>query len=334
MPKRSLVLAIGIAANTLVMPIALASDSKGTLTVALENDLFGAGTDRHYTHGTEINYVSDTYQPHWLKAMAGGIGLYDDGDELRFAWSLGQQMYTPTDLERTDLIVDDRPYAGWLYTSFGLTSDTRVNAEQTGAVRTIDRIELIVGVVGPDSGAEQTQREIHKWLDSDEPRGWDNQLDDEVTADLAYQREWIVPLVATYVDIVPRVGVMAGTSQRFAGVGATLRVGSGINADSGPPLMRPTATGSHYFKPDQRFYWYLFAGAHGRYVDHNIFLDGNSDGESHSVEAEEWVGEVQAGLVMGAGNWRLTLTEIYRSREFEQQQEPDEFGSLAVSYRF
>ncbi len=328
--RRSLVV---IAASLLAAPLAQAADSKGTLTVALENDLFGAGTDRHYTHGTEINYVSDTYQPNWLKSFAGGIGLYDTGDELRFAWSLGQQMYTPDDLSRTDVVLEDRPYAGWLYTSFGLTADSGPNAERNGSLRTIDRLELILGLVGPDSGAERMQKNLHKAFDSEPPLGWDNQLHNEATVDLAYQRDWIVPLISTYVDIVPRFGATIGTSQRFAGIGATLRIGSGIDADSGPPLMRPTATGSYYFKPSQSFYWYLFAGAHGRYVEHNIFLDGNRNGNSHSVDREEWVGEAQAGLVMGAGNWRLTLTEIYRSREFKGQSEPNEFGSLAISYR-
>ncbi len=333
-----LILAVSLGATAVVpalIPIsASAADGKGTLSIVLENDLFGAGTDEHYTHGTEINYVSDTYQPDWLKSFAGGVGLYDEGDELRVAWSLGQQMYTPSDLEATDVVEDDRPYAGWLYTSFGLTSDSRVRAERDGSVRTIDRFEVILGIVGPDSRAEQAQKALHSALDSDEPQGWDNQLHDEGTIDFAYQREWLVPLVSTYVDIVPRAGIMLGTSQRFAGAGATLRVGSGINSDAGPPLMRPTATGSYYFKPTQRFYWYLFAGAHGRYVEHNIFLDGNTDGDSHSVEHEDWVGEVQAGLVAGVGNWRLSVTEIIRSREFEGQDEPDEFGSVALSYRF
>lgn len=335
---RKLILAMSIGATAAVPVLApvsaLAADSKGTLSVVLENDLFGAGTDEHYTHGTEINYVSDTYQPGWLKSFADTIGLYDDGDELRVAWSLGQQMYTPSNIETTELVVDDRPYAGWLYTSFGLTSDSRVRAEQNDSVRTIDRFEVILGIVGPDSRAEEAQRAVHNATDSDEPQGWDNQLDNEGTIDLAYQREWLVPLVASYVDVVPRAGITLGTSQRFAGLGATLRVGSGINSDAGPPLMRPTATGSYYFKPTQRFYWYLFAGAHGRYVDHNIFLDGNTNGDSHSVEKEEWVGEVQAGLVAGVGNWRMTVTEIVRSREFVGQDEPDEFGSVAVSYRF
>lgn len=305
-------------------------DSKGALTLALENDLFGTGSDGHYTHGSEISYVSDTYQPDWLKSFASGIGLYSQGDDLRTVWSLGQQIYTPNDISRSDLIVNDRPYAGWLYTSFGMFTDS----QQRSTVRNINKLELIVGVVGPQSGAENAQKRIHKWTDSTRPEGWDNQLHDETTVDLQYQHEWIIPLVSNYIDIVPRVGTTLGTSQRNAGAGFTFRIGSGLNADAGPPLIRPSAAGSQYFKSGQSFYWYVFAGAQGRYVWEDIFLDGNEDGNSHSVDKKHWVGDVQGGLVVGLENWRITMTEIYRSREFEGQADPDQFGSLAVSYRF
>ena len=330
---RKVALVFGVSVGmALLQPFcaARAEDRRGSLTLAFENDLFGAGTDRHYSHGTEISYVSDTYQPRWLVGTADAIGLYDTGDDLRFVWSLGQQMYTPDDLSRTDVILNDRPYAGWLYLSIGMLADT----QHREPVRGISQFEVIVGQVGPDSYAEDAQKRIHKIIDSEEPRGWDNQLHNETTFDVQYQYQWVVPLIANYVDIVPRVGASLGTSQRYAGAGFTFRVGSGLDSDAGPPLIRPAAAGSHYFKPDQVFYWYVFGGAHGRYVEHNIFLDGNRDGNSHSVDKEEWVGEVQAGIAMGWAAWRITLTELARTREFEGQQEPDEFGSVAVSYRF
>lgn len=312
----------------LTLPLcALAADSKGTLNVSLENDLFGKGSDKHYTHGTEVTYVSDTNPRNDQPLLARLMPWYDEGDETRYVVALGQHMYTPEDTERRDLILDDRPYAGWLYVSLGLLN------ESNGSSRHVDRLELILGRVGPDSSADSLQREIHRLTDSDYPAGWENQLDNEWTADLQYQRQWMLPLVGDSVDLVPQIFGSVGTSQRFAGLGLTLRIGSGLASDYGPPLIRPTASGSHYFKPSQPFYWYLFIGANGRYVDHNIFLDGNRDGNSHSVEREEWVGDAQAGLVLGWGNWRLALTNIIRSREFIGQKETDEFGALAVSYR-
>lgn len=309
--------------------VVIAEDGKGVLTIGLENDLFGSGGDSHYTHGTEITYVTDTYQPQWLKGFASALQLYDEGDDLRVGWTLGQQMYTPSNLEETALVLDDRPYAGWMYLSFGLLTET---TDQR--IRELNKLELIVGVVGPHSQAEEVQKWVHEITDSDEPKGWDNQLHNETTVDLQYQHEWIVPIVSNHFDVVPRVGAMVGTSQRYAGGGFTFRLGDGLNADAGPPLIRPNAAGSHYFQTSQSFYWYLFVGGHGRYVDHNIFLDGNDDGDSHSVDKKDWVAEAQGGIVMGWNRWRFTLTEIYRSREFKDQEEPDEFGSLTISYRF
>jgi hypothetical protein len=317
-----------LATMTFLAPVtAWSEDGKGSLTVAFENDLFGAGTDSHYTHGTEITYVSDTYQPSWLLKAASWMPFFDTSTETRVVGSLGQQIYTPANIETEALVVDDRPYAGWLYLSMGLLNDNRTNT------RFVDRLDLVVGQVGPDSGAKSVQRTVHKWVDSDEAHGWDNQLHNETTVDLQYQRSWMLPLIDNNVDIVPHMGLMLGTSQRNVQTGFTLRAGSGISSDFGPPLIRPTAAGGQYFKPNQSFYWYLFAGANGRYVDHNIFLDGNRDGDSHSVDKNEWVGDLQAGLVMGVGNWRVTLTEIIRSREFEGQDDPDEFGAIAVTYR-
>lgn len=308
---------------------AAARDGKGTLNLTLENDLWGAGTDEHYTHGTEISYTSDTYQPAALMKLFSWLPFYEPAADTRFTWSLGQQIYTPSDIEETELIVDDRPYAGWLYFSLGLLTDNR-----EGRVRHVDKLELVLGLVGPDARGEESQRAIHKITDSDLPQGWDNQLDNEGTVDLAYQRQWMLPLIEDHIDLVPVARFNLGTSMRYVGTGITLRIGSGLGSDYGPPLIRPSSTGSHYFQPSQRFFWYLFAGVHGNYVDHNIFLDGNDDGNSHSVDKKEWVGNAQVGAVAGFGNWRLALTNIFRTREFHGQPESDEFGSISISYRY
>ncbi|GAB1258719.1 lipid A deacylase LpxR family protein [Aurantivibrio plasticivorans] len=305
------------------------SDRKGTLSIALENDLFGAGTDKHYTHGTEISYVSDTYVPKWLRSTADVIWFYQSNDETRFSWSLGQKIYTPNEITEPELIVDDRPYAGWTYLSLGLTTN---DIEET--YRTVASFELIAGIVGPNSGAEDAQIKVHELIGSDIPEGWSNQLDNEWTADLRYRRSWLLPIWQDNIDVIPNLGFTLGSSQRRGGGGFTLRLGSGLASDDGPPLIRPAPSGSNYFKPDQAFYWYFFAGANGEYVDYNIFLDGNRDGESHSVERIAEQGNIQAGLVVGGGNWRLSFTNIYKTREFKDQAEADEFGSISLSYRF
>ncbi|MGI1678233.1 MAG: lipid A deacylase LpxR family protein [Cellvibrionaceae bacterium] len=304
-------------------------DSKGTFSFALENDLIGSGSDKHYTHGTEFSYVSDTYVPNWLKTTASFFPFHESNNDTRYSWSLGQKIFTPSNLEKEELIEDDRPYAGWLNLSLGLvTEDIQEN------YRHVDSIEFIFGVVGPKSMAENIQKSIHRRTGSTPPQGWDNQLDDEYTLDLRYRRSWIIPIINNRFDYLPSVGFTAGSSQRLLNFGGTLRIGSGLFSDFGPPLIRPTASGAYYFKPDQPFYWYFFIGLHGRFVDYNIFLDGNIDDKSHSVKRLSWVGDIQTGFILGTGNWRLSLTNIFRTKEFEKQNNPDDFGSLVLSYRF
>lgn len=164
-------------------PFALGDDRKDTFTVALENDLFGAGTDKHYTHGTELSYVSDTYQLQWFLRTAAWMPFFEPSAERRFVVSLGQRIYTPADIERREPIEDDRPYAGWLYLSIGLLTDHRREP------RYADKLDLVLGQVGPNSGAESVQRPVHKITGGDRPRGWDNQLHNETTFDVQYQRD-------------------------------------------------------------------------------------------------------------------------------------------------
>lgn len=313
----------------LMAPYVNGSDSKGSLSLALENDLFGAGTDKHYTHGTEISYASDTYMPHWFESVVHLLPFAEVEHEDRFSWAVGQKMYTPKDIEDDALILDDRPYAGWLYASFGLIAED-VRKHQ----RHIDSVEIIFGLVGPNSGAEAAQKRVHQLIGSPEPKGWEHQLKHEYTFDVRYRRAWLIPLIENRIDILPSAGFTLGSSQRFLNGGIGLRLGSGLNADFGPPVIRPNTSGTNFFKSEQSFYWYFFIGAYGRYVDYSIFLDGNRDANSHGVERLEWMGDAQTGLVMGYGDWRFTMTNIYRTREFESQDEPDEFGSLVLSYRF
>lgn len=80
--------------------------------------------------------------------------------------------------------------------------------------------------------------------------------------------------------------------------------------------------------------WYFFAGIDGRFIAHNLFLDGNNFENSHSVDREDFVADLQAGFVWNNSKFRLAYSWIYRSREFVQQQERDIFGSVSISVHF
>ena len=318
------------------------SDSKGAFSFAIENDLFGSGTDRHYTNGFQIAYISDTYHPEWIDKAASFVPLYRSSDNVRFGVAFGQSIFTPDDISQPALIAGDRPYAGWLYTTFSLTSDARVVSKSEGGeadqnehseYRYANALDITVGIVGPSALAEQTQKQFHEWVNTTTPRGWDNQLKDEFGLNVAYTRLWQYRL-SQHTDITPQAGFSVGNVYTFANAGIMVRFGNSLGNDFGPPLIRPSAVGSSYFTPKESIEWYVFAGLSGRYVERDIFLDGNTSKDSHSVEKENWVGDIQVGAVVNIGDIQFGLTQIYRTREFTQQKETNRFGALNVVWRY
>lgn len=311
-------------------------DPDWILTGQFSNDIFG-GSDAHFTHGTRFSALSpDGHVPHFIERAGKWLPLFPEDGNLRITYSLGQEIFTPERIEEHELIEDDRPYAGWLYGGIGLTSE---NGSQ------LDTLELNLGVVGPASLAEQTQTEYHKLINVTIPEGWDNQLENEPGIVLYYERKWrnvwevqlgdLAMLNNLGVDVTPHLGGALGNVYTYGAGGLTLRFGEDLPDDYGPPRIRPALPGSDYFRPTDDFGWYLFAGAEGRIVVRNIFLDGNTFEDSHSVDKRPLVLDLQAGIAVNLGERvRLAYTHLWRSKEFDGQDAGDQYGTLSLSVRF
>ncbi len=96
-------------------------------------------------------------------------------------------MYTPADISRSDLITDDRPYAGWSYVGFAYHR----KAEFVEHLDFLDSVEIQVGIVGPQSYADETQTLVHELRNIDTAKGWDHQLKNEPGLVVAFERKWL-----------------------------------------------------------------------------------------------------------------------------------------------
>ena len=150
------------------------------MNLSWDNDLL-TGTDRGYTNGVRLSYLTDTADESDGRSAKFARVLRD---ELRFlpgigtadskqavSLSLRQFMVTPEDITVEDPQFDDIPYAGHLSLSGTLWS---WNAD------TMTGFGAHIGVFGPESGAESVQKWVHKATGSDKPRGWGNQLGTDV----------------------------------------------------------------------------------------------------------------------------------------------------------
>ncbi|MDX5334021.1 MAG: lipid A deacylase LpxR family protein [Gammaproteobacteria bacterium] len=303
----------------------------GTFSFVLENDLF-YDADRHYTNGVRFLWVpgSDTPTPAWAVKLAGMAPWFSTANgRIEHGYAFGQSMFTPRDISTPDPSPDDRPYAGWLYGTIGLGLEQGQQLDQFG---------LTVGMVGPASFAEQTQKFVHDNIAGDDPQGWDTQLQNELGVVLLYQRSWRGLVTRTFsgnqLDFTPHFGATLGNVFTYANAGLTLRYGERLPNDYGPPRIQPGLPGSGDFSPSIDFRWYLFAGYEARAVARNIFLDGNTWDDSRSVDRKPIVSDFQFGLVADWQRIRLSYTHVLRTREFETQEESDAFGAFNVSWKF
>lgn len=327
------------------------------LTFAFENDLF-AGSDANYTHGTKITYLhaEDKMPASLMRTLditpALSLGERDtEGKPIghrRWGITVGQNMYTPEDISNPNLNVTDRPWAGWLYA--GLVLQRRGLAL---GVPTADHLEINLGVVGPASLAEKTQKLVHDIGNFQRPEGWDHQIKNEpvllLQANRAYRIRLLKPRSTVFgqfaADFIPEAGFGLGNLTTYANLGVMTRFGFNMpayfNPNTGSGGIRPSLLGgvSPIINSDGEEEWpkyslYAFGGVNARGIAHNIFLDGNTFTDSHSVDKIPWVADIRAGLALSVSRHTFMLWHAYRTREFHGQRLPQRFGGLSYSCSF
>ena len=90
-----------------------------------------------------LDFIRNLFGPAWKDSST---------QTSHVSFILGQNIFTPEDITNPNLIVNDRPYAGWLYVGIGL-----IKRHNSGRIAVFDTLELDLGIVGPESFAEDIQ---------------------------------------------------------------------------------------------------------------------------------------------------------------------------------
>jgi hypothetical protein len=308
-------------------PESLFGSRPSTFNFRYENDHY-AGQDQGYSSGLRWQFGSrnvahEACVPGSVKFAERLFGWTMPGNpnELNLLAGVEHHVYTPTDRFRTDVIVDDRPYAGWLFTTLGM---------RARAGNELVRNYVNIGVVGPAAGGEQVQNFLHRILGRPRFQGWSNQLHNELGLQWVYDHAYrfeLTPNSRVQIDAVPHWGGSIGNVATYAEAGSELRIGPNLPNDFG---MIPVAEseGEHGLRP------YFFVSLNGRLVLRDIFLDGNTFGDSQSVDKKNFVGEYGMGVAIHIGGMKVSFTRLHRTREFNGQQELPSYGSLNFTHSF
>ena len=301
------------------------------LNFYFENDVFGK-TDSAYSDGSRLSVLM--YRPEadtaWLQ-----IPFTEGVKRAHFiSFSLTQQIFTPTDLNQSTLIEDDRPYAGWLYVEVGL---------HQSSPRHLDSLSLQVGVVGPASGMEQLQRFVHEKTGSNIAQGWDKQLNNEIGLQLNYQHKWRYvpePLLGVETSFVPYLGGEFGNVAIKANAGMIARVGWNIPQDFGSSTIDeggengiPVRRRCLVETPRSWSFNFQFSGG-ATAVGRDIFFDGNTFTQSHSVDKKAFKAYGAFGFSGRYENFNLDYIRTFHTQQFEQGSSKHNIGSIIISYLF
>ncbi|MGL2965592.1 lipid A-modifier LpxR family protein [Flavobacterium sp. XGLA_31] len=152
------------------------------LGLQLENDSFvSTYNDFYYTNGTFLfgNYVSDKTTTE-QKRIHG--------------FRIGQQIFNPRWVKATNPENHNRPYAGYLFAEYSVTKMNRSNS--------VKAMTFQLGVVGPDSKAEQFQDWMHASFGFGKIYGWEYQIQNTLALQygLTYSKPIFAKVTSDYLD--------------------------------------------------------------------------------------------------------------------------------------
>jgi hypothetical protein len=253
---------------------------------------------------------------------------------FREGWAIGQSLQTPDDTEREDLIVDDVPYAAALMAQ---------NAWIAFDDRRLYGFGWLFGIGGPAAMGEEVQKAFHNLIGSTEPKGWDNQLENEPLLNVYFVHQRKLAR-GRHGDIAAGVQAQAGNLQTAVDVMLVTRFGWHVPRGFGytPDPIGSTLSYDAHLPPSEKTDWTFYGSltARGVALGRVWFYDGNTFKDSHSIDHNTFVGSLIFGLHYQRLHWGVHLNVSVTTDLVDPQvaaSEPNtnaNFGTMMLEFRY
>ncbi|MGD8176261.1 lipid A deacylase LpxR family protein [Marinimicrobium sp. ARAG 43.8] len=296
------------------------------------NDLFAGSDGGGYTNGLYLSWfdLSDTHPDHygtpWLtRPFESWLMPEAEGNLEVSAYTLGQAMMTPKDIEKVVPDEDDAPYAGLLQ----LRSAYTVVGKDVA-----DTLSVTVGIVGPSSGAEEVQRAVHRMVGATEPRGWDYQIKDEPVGQIERIRVWRfgpAPTEEPHLDLLLIGSGSLGNLESSAGSAMLVRFGTRLDRSFGTAsqlvgrVSNPMAIDGG---------WNVYLGASATYVYNQIFISGGGlrSGQSADLRHDQYA--TYAGFSYSWSRLSVSFSFVANTNLDKNASARQKFGTLQLGWKF
>lgn len=316
----------------LVPGVAAAQVKETWASATLDNDLF-VGKDGGYTNGLYITLYNIYENPFarvadlpWYVRLQNTLNPLRAGEDYVEVYGIGQTMVTPSDITRVPPDPEDSPYAGLLFWQSSVVTSHRSGADMS---------TLMLGVIGPSSGAEQAQKVVHSITGSEEPKGWDYQLKDEPVFMLSRSRFWRYPFNQSdgwQADLVTGVAGSFGSLEVAGNAAAFLRWGVRLQ-DSHTTFALALHRESNPIAYPGSFFFYIGAGA--GYSLYDFYADGSLFRDTPTHDVEPYEGFVSAGGAWSAKSWGVSFSiQAAGTGNEEDSDSRMEFASLTFLWKY
>jgi lipid A 3-O-deacylase len=293
----------------------------GNFSFLLENDLWFGRTDRWYTNGVRLSWGASgapEFRSAELLSDAGKSLLWGNAAPT-MSYGVGQTMYTPADIKSSTPQPNDRPWGGYLYFA-AAAHEFYGNAYR--------RNELKLGVTGPFSYTDRTQKAVHKLIGSPKPEGWDNQLKQRLGVQLNHSGVYRFGDDPSGLDLFGfQYGYGASVGSLRVNANTNFGIVFGKLDDKNSPMVMGNE--GDYVSPDfadrKQFrlpFAYAMVGLNG--VAYNYFIQGPTPYGKSDLSLRPFYGSAQVGVSVPLGEFsdtrvRLVLMANAKQAEFTRR---------------
>lgn len=284
-----------------------------------DNDLYSSPiNDQYYTAGLEIfyRYLGNSQNEKVAKKIT----------EFR----LGQYIYNPQSVRANEINVNDRPFAGYLFSEAG------INTFYTD--ESIFKLTFQGGVVGPESGAEEVQRGLHQMVGYPTVRGWQYQITTTIAVQAAafYSKKIFAERYKEKVDFHLQGEINLGTIWNTASIGAMSRISfkRPLQAMYNSSLHGAVLNHNKEAYKEQREF-FLYINPMVQYMQYDATIEGSHFNTTSPVTFPliPFRFNAEIGLKYRYNNWNYSYSVNYRGKELSNNVITGfYYGSIQLSY--
>lgn len=268
-----------------------------------ENDFF-TNDDKYYSQGIAAEFVHPVFNKFFLSRI-----LIKGKEQQQMGIAVEHNGFTPTTINSDSILFGDRPYAATLTArvfsmSYHAKWQTRIASS------------FSFGVIGPAAGGKAMQSTIHQWINDDQPKGWQNQIQNDIVLNYRFEVEKNLLEVPDRVLVNGLLSAQAGTLNTKLTAGIVLVAGKVNNRLTGSLLGTGPSTN------EKKLSFHVYGQPLVNVIGYDATLQGgmfNTD-SPYTIAARDinrLTFQANLGLVMQAGPFYFEYFYTFLTQEFK-----------------